>query len=362
MNLFLLLYLHVSIFTLLINSGSRWAAFRNILAEIFEALGLMVPNQKPSDAEEHLVGLSDDVGIGFIPDHGNQPSSSTVDRATDLTGQDETGVSKVIRADQKRFFFDLGNNNRGHFLKISEVLDELELVSKMLQVEQKLFYLDLKENPRGKYLKISEKTLGSKSTIIVPSSGISWCFNLIPLSVVGKHLEISARDYRSSNQPYGFSGFNIMATQISKKRKFVADGVFFAELNGVVLPLASSVLSLLWMTAKIPAMFVVFDKEMTKLTNKEFVVLALKEIFSFAHKTFIVCLAFSHALPMPLKLLPYYSYQTGGEDELLPLKSLLARSVFQIRVTLYNFTPNHRTFSVSTITEDLIIDNQADVV
>ncbi|XP_018508534.2 uncharacterized protein LOC103828975 isoform X2 [Brassica rapa] len=92
-----------------------------------------------------------------------------------------------------------------------------------------------------------------------------------------------------------------------------------------------SVLSLLWITAKIPAMFGVFDKEMTKLTNKEFVVLALKEL------------------------------PNGGEDELLPLKSLLARSVFQIRVTLYNFTPNHRTFSVSTITEDLIIDNQADV-
>ncbi|CAG7860110.1 unnamed protein product, partial [Brassica rapa] len=154
---------------------------------------------------------------------------------------------------------------------------------------------------------------------------------LIPLSVIGKHLEISVRDYRSSNQPYGFSGFNIMATQISKKRKFVADGVFFAKLSGVVLPLASFVLSLLWMTAKIPAMFVVFDKEMTKLTNKEFVVLALKEL------------------------------PNGGEDELLPLKSLLARSVFQIRVTLYNFTPNHRTFSVSTITEDLIIDDQADV-
>ncbi|CAG7901624.1 unnamed protein product [Brassica rapa] len=98
----------------------------------------------------------------------------------------------------------------------------------------------------------------------------------------------------------------------------------FFEKNG-------SVLSLLWITAKIPAMFGVFDKEMTKLTNKEFVVLALKEL------------------------------PNGGEDELLPLKSLLARSVFQIRVTLYNFTPNHRTFSVSTITEDLIIDNQADV-
>lgn len=47
-----------------------------------------------------------------------------MDRTTDSPGQDETGVtgvSKVIRADQKRFFFDLGNNNRGHFLRISEV-------------------------------------------------------------------------------------------------------------------------------------------------------------------------------------------------------------------------------------------------
>ncbi|KAG5376592.1 hypothetical protein IGI04_041188 [Brassica rapa subsp. trilocularis] len=123
-----------------------------------------------------------------------------------------------------------------------------------------------------------------------------------------------------------------MATQISKKRKFVADGVFFAELSGVVLPACYGVLRFVMESrAKIPAMFVVFDKEMTKLTNKEFVVLPLKEL------------------------------PNGGEDELLPLKSLLARSVFQIRVTLYNFTPNHHTFSVSTITEDLIIDNQADV-
>jgi transcriptional activator protein Pur-alpha len=30
-------------------------------------------------------------------------------------------MSKVIRADQKRFFFDLGSNNRGHYLRISEV-------------------------------------------------------------------------------------------------------------------------------------------------------------------------------------------------------------------------------------------------
>ncbi|ESQ51798.1 hypothetical protein EUTSA_v10017021mg [Eutrema salsugineum] len=118
--------------TIIVPAGSSpdegWAAFRNILAEINEASGLfMMPNQKPSDAQEHLAGLSDDVGAGFIPGHGSQAASSselTVDRASDLQGQDETGltgVSKVIRADQKRFFFDLGNNNRGHFLRISEV-------------------------------------------------------------------------------------------------------------------------------------------------------------------------------------------------------------------------------------------------
>ncbi|CAN8247671.1 unnamed protein product [Cochlearia groenlandica] len=119
--------------TIIVPAGTSpdegWAAFRNILAEIHEASGhFSMPNQKPSDAQEQLVGLSDDVGAGFIPGHGShQPSSSselTADKAADSQGQDETGltgVSKVIRADQKRFFFDLGNNNRGHFLRISEV-------------------------------------------------------------------------------------------------------------------------------------------------------------------------------------------------------------------------------------------------
>lgn len=143
--------------TIIVPAGSSpdegWAAFRNILAEIHEASGLFVmPNkvvlssplivlvvmpstkfsglilssfwkQKPSDGQEHLV---DDVGAGFIPGHGSQqPSSSehNVDRSVDSPGQEET-VSKVIRADQKRFFFDLGNNNRGHFLRISEVILE----------------------------------------------------------------------------------------------------------------------------------------------------------------------------------------------------------------------------------------------
>ncbi|TQD96638.1 hypothetical protein C1H46_017799 [Malus baccata] len=86
-----------------------------------------MPKQQSSEPSERLVGLSDDVGAGFISGHNSQTAPTSelnVDRSAELPAQDEIGnmgVSKVIRADQKRFFFDLGNNNRGHFLRISEV-------------------------------------------------------------------------------------------------------------------------------------------------------------------------------------------------------------------------------------------------
>lgn len=55
---------------------------------------------------------------------------------------------------------------------------------------------------------------------------------------------------------------------------------------------------------------------------------------------------------------------SNGGEEVLPscLEELAGKeSVFQIRVTLYNFTLTHRTFTVPTITEDLIVDNQPEV-
>ncbi|KAL2940666.1 Transcription factor Pur-alpha 1 [Bienertia sinuspersici] len=119
--------------TIIIPAGSTrdegWAAFRNILAEINEALRLFIlSNQQSSEASERLVGLSDDVGAGFIAGHSTQstpPTDITVDRSAELPAPDDisgnSGASKVIRVDQKRFFFDLGSNNRGHFLRISEV-------------------------------------------------------------------------------------------------------------------------------------------------------------------------------------------------------------------------------------------------
>lgn len=118
--------------TIIVPAGSTgdegWAAFRNILGEIHEASRLfLMSNQESSEPSEHLVGLSDDVGVGFISGHSSQAASASelnAEKSVDLRSADETGnvgTSKVIRVDQKRFFFDLGNNNRGHFLRISEV-------------------------------------------------------------------------------------------------------------------------------------------------------------------------------------------------------------------------------------------------
>lgn len=55
---------------------------------------------------------------------------------------------------------------------------DAELLSRTLQFEHKLFYFDLKENPRGQYLKISEKTSATRCTIIVPADGIAWFLEL----------------------------------------------------------------------------------------------------------------------------------------------------------------------------------------
>ncbi|OIT39274.1 PREDICTED: transcription factor Pur-alpha 1 isoform X2 [Nicotiana attenuata] len=116
--------------TIIVPAGSAqdegWAAFRNILAEINEAARLFISTNQTSEPSERL-GLSDDVGAGFISSHSSQSGPTadlSVERSIDLPAADEVsnlGVSKVIRVDQKRFFFDLGSNNRGHFLRISEV-------------------------------------------------------------------------------------------------------------------------------------------------------------------------------------------------------------------------------------------------
>ena len=49
---------------------------------------------------------------------------------------------------------------------------ENQLLSERIQIERKQFFFDLKENPRGRFLKITEEVGGRRDTIIIPSTGL----------------------------------------------------------------------------------------------------------------------------------------------------------------------------------------------
>ncbi len=49
---------------------------------------------------------------------------------------------------------------------------EIELMTTELRIENKRFYFNLKENQKGRFLKIAEVS-GGRSTIIIPQSGWS---------------------------------------------------------------------------------------------------------------------------------------------------------------------------------------------
>ncbi len=42
-----------------------------------------------------------------------------------------------------------------------------------VQIERKVFYFELRENERGQFLRITEEAHGRRNTIIVPSTGLS---------------------------------------------------------------------------------------------------------------------------------------------------------------------------------------------
>lgn len=46
------------------------------------------------------------------------------------------------------------------------------LKSEKLAVERKNFFFDLKENPRGRFLRITEDVNGRRDTIIIPAPGL----------------------------------------------------------------------------------------------------------------------------------------------------------------------------------------------
>lgn len=49
---------------------------------------------------------------------------------------------------------------------------ETILLSERVQIERKQFFFDLKENPRGRFLKITEDVGGRRDTIIIPATGL----------------------------------------------------------------------------------------------------------------------------------------------------------------------------------------------
>ncbi|CAI5468225.1 unnamed protein product [Closterium sp. Yama58-4] len=109
-------------------------------------------------------------------------------------------MSRSLQIEQKLFYLDLKDNPRGRFLKISEKTamnrstiivplagvvwfvdlfnyyangaNDAELSSKELQLDTKVFYFDVGENARGRFLKVSEASMArARSTIIVPAGG-----------------------------------------------------------------------------------------------------------------------------------------------------------------------------------------------
>ena len=52
-------------------------------------------------------------------------------------------------------------------------------MSDRIQIERKQFFFDLKENPRGRFLRITEDVGGRRDTIIIPSTGLQEFLDVI---------------------------------------------------------------------------------------------------------------------------------------------------------------------------------------
>jgi hypothetical protein len=50
---------------------------------------------------------------------------------------------------------------------------DTELFAEQIQVERKLFSFDLRENPRGRFLKVTEDVGGRRDTVIIPATGLT---------------------------------------------------------------------------------------------------------------------------------------------------------------------------------------------
>jgi len=60
---------------------------------------------------------------------------------------------------------------------------DAELFSEQVQVERKLFFFDLRENPRGRFLRVTEDVGGRRDTIIIPSTGLTQVRDVIDRAI-----------------------------------------------------------------------------------------------------------------------------------------------------------------------------------
>lgn len=57
------------------------------------------------------------------------------------------------------------------------------LFSNKTQIERKQFFFDLKENPRGRFLRITEDVGGRRDTIIIPATGLEQFRDMIQSAI-----------------------------------------------------------------------------------------------------------------------------------------------------------------------------------
>ncbi len=66
---------------------------------------------------------------------------------------------------------------------------ESELFSEQVQIERKIISFDLKENPRGRFLKITEDVGGRRDAVIIPATGLHEIRNIVD-RVIKRHDEL----------------------------------------------------------------------------------------------------------------------------------------------------------------------------
>lgn len=65
---------------------------------------------------------------------------------------------------------------------------DIELLSEQVQIERKLFSFELRENPRGRFLKVTEDVGGRRDAIIIPATGLDQVSEIVSRAIdANKH-------------------------------------------------------------------------------------------------------------------------------------------------------------------------------